>query len=504
MQRILSNRGWSAALVAMVCLAGAAAVIAQRNGAAPPSPEAHHAQELSEAFRSVAKHALPSIVSIETRGKAVRMAREFNLPFDDESLPEFFRNDPQLRQFFRRLPQQPQQLPPTRGMGSGFIIDASGVIMTNTHVVADADEVKVRLHDGREFVATDIKTDPRSDVAILRIGADDLKPLRLGDSDAVEIADWVLAIGSPFGLDLTVTAGIISAKGRGPGIADREDFLQTDAAINPGNSGGPLLNLRGEVIGINTAISTRSGAYDGVGFAIPSNMARWVADQLIEKGQVQRAYLGVSLQPVDTQLSKQFNVPVGQGTIVNQVMPGSPAEAAGIEVGDVIVDFASEKVTSPRNLQGIVERLQIDKPYRMTVLRDGKREQVSVTLREMPQNYTARALLGGEEQAQPDEPQPDESKFEDFGIEVQDLTPEIAQRLGAGKDVQGVVVTSVEATSPAQRAGIRPGDVIQMVGTSKVTSVDDFETALEDVSVEDGVLLFVRTGNLVRFLVVGG
>jgi serine protease Do len=509
MQRIVSKHRWSLALVSAVTLAGAAAVVAQRNGTPPPAPEAHHAQELSEAFRSVAKHALPSIVSIETRGKTVQMTREFNLPFNDEDspLPELFRNDPQLRQFFRQLPRQRmQQLPqqPARGMGSGFIIDPSGVIMTNTHVVADAEEVIVRLHDGREFIATDVKTDQRSDVAIVRIaGADDLKALQLGNSDAVEIADWVLAIGSPFGLDLTVTAGIISAKGRGPGITEREDFLQTDAAINPGNSGGPLLNLRGEVVGINTAISTRSGGYDGVGFAIPVNMAKWVSQQLMEKGEVSRAYLGVSIQPIDSQLSKPFNVPVGQGTIVNQVMPDSPAESAGLEVGDVVLEFAGEKVTSPRALQGIVERLEADKSYRMTILRDGERQQVNVKLREMPQNYTSRALLGGEDET-PTPPPPEESKFDDFGIEAQDLTPAIARQLGLDRDARGVVVTDVESGSPAQRAGIRTGDVIEKVGRSDVASLDEFEEALEKHPLEDGLLLYVRTGTLGRFVFVQG
>jgi serine protease Do len=502
MQRIASNYGWSLAFVGLASLAGAAAVVAQRDGAPPPSPEARHAEELSEAFRNAARGALPSIVSIETRGKSVQMTRGFNLPFDEEDspLPELFRNDPQLRQFFRRLPQQ--QMPPTRGMGSGFIIDPAGVIMTNAHVVADAEEVTVRLHDGREFIATDVKTDPKSDVAILRIeGAGDLKAIPLGDSDAVEIADWVLAIGSPFQLELTVTAGIISAKGRGPGIADREDFLQTDAAINPGNSGGPLLNLRGEVIGLNTAISTRSGGYDGVGFAIPVNMAKWVSNQLIEKGEVSRAYLGVSIQPVDTRLSRQFDVPVGQGTIVNQVMPESPAEDAGLKLGDVIVDFAGEKVTSPRHLQGIVERLDVDKPYKMTILRGGERQQINVTLRQMPQNYSTRALLDGEE-AQPAPPEPEESKFDDLGIEAQELTPAIGQRLGVGRDVRGVVVTSVESNSPAERAGLRTGDVISKVGTQDVATVDEFQEALDGSSLEDGVLLFVRTGNVGRFLVV--
>ena len=267
------HRNWIVAVLAALLLVGAAVGMAQREsgrGAAVNTAADEH--ELSSVFRHITKQALPSVVSIETIGKAVEVTRS---PFFDERSPfrRFFENDPQLREFFEELPRQ--QLPPSHGMGSGFIIDPSGIILTNNHVVRNAERVKVKLQDGREFVATDVKTDPRSDVAIVRIEADRPLPvLPLGNSDRIEIGDWVLAVGSPFGLQGTVTAGIISAKGRGPGIASREDFLQTDAAINPGNSGGPLLNLNGEAIGINTAISTRSGGYDGIGFAIPINMAK--------------------------------------------------------------------------------------------------------------------------------------------------------------------------------------------------------------------------------------
>ncbi|MCH7685205.1 MAG: trypsin-like peptidase domain-containing protein, partial [Planctomycetes bacterium] len=207
------------------------------------------------------------------------------------------------------------------GRGSGFIIDESGVIVTNSHVVEGAEHVKVRLHDGREFIATDIKQDPRSDIAILHIDAPGglLKPVRFGNSDQMQVGDWVLAVGSPFGYDLSVTAGIISAKGRGPRINEREDYLQTDAAINPGNSGGPLLNLNGEVIGINTAISSRNGSYNGIGFAVPINMAQWVIQQLVAEGKVTRAYLGVKMQPIDAALSRSLKIPIGEGVIVAEL-----------------------------------------------------------------------------------------------------------------------------------------------------------------------------------------
>ena len=273
-----------------ICLLGAAAVVAQRRPVSQ-APVARNAQELSHVFRSVAGAATPSVVSIESRGKPIRVRSNF--PFGDNDLfREFFRNDPRFREFQNQTPAE-RELPAPVGRGSGFIIDESGVIVTNSHVVEGAEHVKVRLHDGREFIATDIKQDPRSDIAILHIDAPRglLKPVRFGNSDQMQVGDWVLAVGSPFGYDLSVTAGIISAKGRGPKINEREDYLQTDAAINPGNSGGPLLNLNGEVIGINTAISSRNGSYNGIGFAVPINMAQWVIQQLVAEGKVSRAYL---------------------------------------------------------------------------------------------------------------------------------------------------------------------------------------------------------------------
>ena len=272
--------------------------------AVPPLPKA---EDLSATFRQVAAQSIPSIVSIEavTKAKQVQAPAQAS-PFDDDSpFRQFFGNDPRLEEFFKnRTPQgrpnsQRRMIIPQRmGMGSGFIINSNGTIMTNNHVVKGADEVKVILNDGREFIAKDIKTDPRTDVAIVKIDATDLKAIPLGDSRATQVGDWVLAIGSPFGLDKTVTAGIISAKGRQNRITERADFLQTDAAINPGNSGGPLINMHGEVVGINTAIASESGGYDGIGFAIPTHIAEWVSQQLISNGEVRRGYIGTAIQSV--------------------------------------------------------------------------------------------------------------------------------------------------------------------------------------------------------------
>jgi serine protease Do len=395
----------------------------------------------------------------------------------------------------------PQQMPKSHGMGSGFVIDPAGIILTANHVVANAESVKVKLHDGRVFMATDIKTDPRTDVAIVRIQPDGMLPfIRLGDSDSTEIGDWVLAIGSPFGLDATVTAGIISAKGRGPNITEREDFIQTDAAINPGNSGGPLINLNGEVIGINTAISTRSGGYDGVGFAVPINLARWVAEQLIEHGTVTRAYLGVAIQPVTSDLSKQFNVPVGKGALVTEVRPGSPAAAAKLEAGDLVLKFNGKEIHGPRDLQGVVERLKTDGTYPMVIVREGKEMTVNVHVKEMPGDYSLASNTLSHESAEPEASKAD--SFADLGIDIEAIRPEVAQKLGYKGEPAGVLITSVKPDSPASKAGLREGMVIEKVGSKKVTSPAEFKEALKSISSEKGVLMLVRTPRGGSFVVV--
>jgi len=496
MKLIQANKNWFIAFTAGVCLAGAAvgtAIVLGQRQSRTEIRGVSSVRELSTVFREITRDVMPSIVSITTRGKPVRIA---DVPFHDGgSDGGFFPNEPRFREFFKRIPRR--QMPAPRGMGSGFVIDATGIIMTNSHVVRNAEEVLVTLHDGREFVATDVKHDPHSDVAIVRIDAPrDLRAIRLGSSKDMQIGDWVLAVGSPFRLHGTVTAGIISAKGRGPGIARREDFLQTDAAINPGNSGGPLINLDGEVIGINTAISTRSGGYDGIGFAIPVDMARWVSQQLIERGEVLRAYLGVTVQPVDGKLAKKFKTAAGQGAIVGQVLPDSPAAEAKLEPGDVILQIDGHQVRGPRNLQGLVEKLRIGKTYRVTILRNGKRMTMSISVRVMPKD--APALTDNLED---ETPAPSKNSFQDLGLEIGEFTLEIAERLGI-KNTKGVLITSVEIGSPAQRAGLRTGEVIEKVDTARVTSPDEFRKALKNASLQEGLLLLVRSPRRTRFLVI--
>jgi serine protease Do len=484
---------WVLAVVGVTCLALSwSDSFPRREVTAAPS--AADARQLSSVFRAAAREVIPSIVSIETRGKVEQMD---GLDLDDENFPfgELFRQSPQFREFFRDRPRQ-REMPRSRGMGSGFIIDETGIILTNSHVVRGADEVKVRLHNGQEFTATDIKMDDNSDVAIMRIkDAKNLKALRFGDSDTAEIGDWVLAVGNPFDVGVTVTAGIISAKSRGLGIARREDFLQTDAAINPGNSGGPLVNLNGEVIGINTAISSRSGGSEGIGFAIPVNMAKWVSQQLIQFGKVRRAYLGIQIQPLTTALARSLRLQGIEGLLISRVTKDSPAAEAKLVEGDVILQLNGQKVDSAHRLQSIVERLEIGKTYKALIIRDGKQIEVPVTMREMPENFLAGGAFeegrNGRRRG-PNAPSATED-FNELGIQVRDLTPETAKELGFGAAVSGVVITKIDPNGLAAKAGISPGLLIEKVGTKKISSLKDFEEAVKAGSIKEGIALLVAS-----------
>ena len=366
------------------------------------------AKLMSKAFHAAAEQVLPAVVTITSRPTVVKAsgkAAPEEGDDDAEDIPFGFNGspfgdmlkDPQLRQFFEfhGSPNMPHGV---SGSGSGVIVDPSGIILTNNHVVAGGGEITVRLSDGREFKAGQIKTDPKTDLAIVRIDAGGSLPVaKLGRSSEVEVGDWVLAVGQPFGLEGTVTAGIVSAKGRGMGITDREDFIQTDAAINPGNSGGPLVNLDGEVIGINTAISTNSGGYQGVGFAVPIDLAKWVGGQLETSGAVHRAWLGVAIQPVTQEVAGEFKVKVHSGVLVREVRNNTPAAKAGVQPGDVILQFAGQAVNDPRELQNIVERSPIGSPQPMLILRDGKEMTINVTCNELPAEATAAASPVGPE-----------------------------------------------------------------------------------------------------------
>ena len=442
-------------------------------------PALARAEELSSGFRWVAKHTLPSVVSVRT----IRKVRSPQLSqFEDQfgGLPRGGQFDDLFDQLRERMQeQQGGSQGIATGEGSGFIISSDGLIMTNAHVVRGADEVSVTLEDGSEHIATDIKSDDFADVAVLRIKVDrPLPALKLGDDSKMEIGDWVLAFGSPFGLDRTVTQGIISAKSRGlKNLPSRQEFLQTDAAINPGNSGGPLVNLAGEVIGINTAIETRSGGYDGVGFAVPVSLAKWVGDQLASDGKVRRAYLGVKPDDVDSDIAKALDLPTSKGVIVSEVTKGSPAEQAGLKVQDVILKLNNRAVSNRQQLITVAERLNIGESYPLVVLRDGKEVELTIVAAEFP-----------EEVAQASQ------QVDALGAEVQELTPELAQELELDTD-SGVVVTNVQRGSLAARIGLRPGVVIARIGKTEVNSLEDFETGLQAAKEKRQLVLLIKTSN---------
>jgi serine protease Do len=379
---------------------------------------------------------------------------------------------------------------PRRSLGSGFVLDASGYIITNHHVVDEATEIVVRMNDEKEYKAEIVGGDAKTDIAVIKISdATGLVPVPLGDSDELRVGEWVVAVGSPFGLDHTVTAGIVSAKGRKinrPDQSPYDDFIQTDAAINPGNSGGPLVNLKGQVVGINTAIYSRSGGNIGIGFAIPINLARQIVPQLKETGYVTRGWLGVLIQPVDEDIAKSLDLPEAQGALVAKVFADSPAAKAGVEVGDVIVEFDGQRIRKSNDLPSIVAATPVGKAVRLTLVRAGSQKTVDVTIAKL------------EEEAVEAKP----VKADELGLSVQDMTPEIANDLGLPRESKGVVVSGVRRGSPADEAGLRAGDVIESIGNQPVDDVKGFRKFLSARDPADSVLVLVRRGDQTLFRVI--
>ncbi len=489
-----SFRGYRVtAALALVAAVGLGVAI-ERSGATGNAPKEvnpvtlRHAEQLSAAFHDAAAVALPSVVTIRSKAKAQPVANNGRNRMPQGENP--FKGTP-FEDFFGKEGFEfhgGQNMPPRQGTGSGVIVDSAGLVLTNNHVVEGADEVIVILADGREFKGDDIKTDPETDLAIIRIrGAGNLPAAKLGDSDQLRIGDWVIAIGSPFELDQTVSAGIISGQGRELSSIRRAKFLQTDAAINPGNSGGPLVNLKGEIVGINTAIATNSGSFNGIGFAVPSNLAKWVTGHLIAKGSVQRAYLGVGISPLTGDLAEKLNTE-GEGVLINQVHPGTPAAEAGFKPGDVVISFAGTKVSNPRDLQELVERVPIESKQSVEVMRAGKPVTLTVTAKALPADAEQTFTPG----ATPDRAsaEPGTFKAEELGVTVSNLTDEqaSAMKVSAG----GVMITEVDPSGPAYEAGLRRGMVILTVGQAEVKDLDSFKTAMEGQSVKDKVLLYVQ------------
>ncbi len=480
----------------MFSLSGTSSVLAANGGI-------ESLRQSGKAFASVAEKVSPSVVNIQTEVGANSTgpdqppgALPFNhpMPFGDDFFDRFFGD---------RHPGMPQHESPHSkrqavGQGSGFVFSPkSGMpadktyILTNNHVVENATKIRVKLRDGREFDASIRGRDPRSDIAVIEIPTSGLPPLPLADSSRLDIGEWVIAVGNPFGLSHTVTVGVVSATGRTSlGINDYEDFIQTDAAINPGNSGGPLINLDAEVVGMNTAIVSRSGGYMGVGFAIPSKLIGAVADQLITAGEVTRGYLGIVIQQLTPELAQSFGLGQAQGILVAQVTPSSPAAMAGLQQGDVIIGHQGESVTDVGAFRNRIALTPPGDRARISILRNGQTLEIPVTIGTLTEEALAAGGTGLSQTLEADA----------LGLKVQTLTPQLAEQLDVEVG-EGVVVTTVKPGSVAGQAGIEPGTLIMQVNQKPVRDAASFKLAIEQ-SHDKRALLLLRKGNRQHFLVL--
>jgi serine protease Do len=476
------------ALVIAALVTGAIASVSAVGEPNPTDPATANAiagaNGLSDAFKHAARTVAPSVVHITALQPAAPVAglggaAPHGLPFDDEMFKRFF--EERLPDGFRMRPNANHDDVVPRGQGTGFVVRADGHIVTNNHVVADAEAIRVRLADGREYDATVVGTDAGTDLAVIRIEADDLRPVALGRSAALSAGEWVIAVGSPFGLEQTVTAGIVSATGRHDmGLARFENFIQTDAAINPGNSGGPLVNLHGEVVGVNTAITSRSGGHNGIGFAIPSDMVRTVTDSIIDNGRIARGWLGVSIQPLTPELAESFGLESADGVLIADVLADGPSADAGVEPGDVVTAIGDRAIASRGELLHAIGTSAPGTELTLHVVRDGSERAIDVTLGERPAD---EATTGG--------PVSGARPASALGLTVE-----------PAEDGSGVVVTAVTQDGRAARAGLRPGDVILRVGRSEVPDPEAFRAAVAGAKADASLRLLIQRGSARQFLMV--
>lgn len=421
------------------------------------------------AMAEVTSAVKPAIVNISAT-RTVKIAGGIDPFLDDPFFKRFFGDSPGRQ----RQPKEQKSV----GLGSGVIVASDGYIITNYHVVKEADEIKVLMSDKKEYAGKVIGSDPKTEISVVKIEAAGLPTISWGNSDMLQVGEVVLAVGNPYGLNQTVTMGIVSALGRANiGIADYEDFIQTDAAINPGNSGGALVNVKGELVGINTAIYSTSGGYQGIGFAIPSNMVRSVMDSLIKKGKVVRGWLGVSTQKITPELAKQFQLKDESGVLVGDITENSPAEKAGLKRGDVIIEYGGKKIEEPYILRNMVANTSPGEEHQMKVLRDSKTLTVHVTIGELPADAQEEIISGAYENVMK-------------GITVQDMTPEISQKLKIPDRIKGVIISDIAEDSIAVRV-LTQGDVIQEINRSKVSSIKNYQEIVSRIKKEEDVLLLI-------------
>jgi len=435
-----------------------------------------------DSFAELAAKQAHVAVNISTT-KIVKSIQKFS-PFRSKEFKDFF-GDEFFRHFFGQIPEQEMK---QRSLGSGVVVSEDGFILTNNHVVADADEILVTLSDKKKYEAQIIGRDPKTDLALIKIETEKSIPAaKLGDSDKLMVGDWVVAIGNPFGLGSTVTAGIVSAKGRVIGAGPYDNFIQTDASINPGNSGGPLFNLNGEVVGVNTAIVSQSGGNVGIGFAIPINMAKSVMPQLKERGKVVRGWLGVTIQVVTQEIKEKFGLKTEEGALIGEVTKDSPADKGGLKRGDVIINFDGRKIKVMNSLPAMVAETPVDKEVEILIIRKGREKRLTITIGELEEDTRVAATI----------PKMEES----FGLSVQELTPEIAESLSL-KGEKGVVISGVKKGSPASDAGLQRGDLIQEIEHGQVENLSDYKKIMKESSSKKQILIVIKHRGHSRYVVL--
>ena len=445
--------------------------------------------QTGQAFTEIARVVTPTVVNISTTRVVKSPGGEPLTPFFNDPFFKDFFGDEFFRQF--RIPKERRE----QSLGSGVIVTQDGYIVTNNHVIEKATEIKVVLSDKKEFKGKVIGVDPKTDIAVIKIDAKELPTIPWGDSDKLQVGEYVLAVGNPFGLTNTVTMGIISAVGRANvGVAEYEDFIQTDAAINPGNSGGALVNIKGELIGINTAIFSRSGGYQGIGFAVPANMVKTVMESLVKEGKVIRGWLGVSIQDITPDLAKQFGIKDFKGALVGDVVEGSPAHKAGIKRGDVIIEYNGKAVDNVSHLRNMVAQTPIGTKSKLKLIRDKKEQEVEVTIGELPKEM--------ERAEGPSEEQLEGENIALQGLTVQDLTPEIAQEMGLPKGIKGAVIAGIESGTLAEEEGLREGDVIQEINREPIKGLKDYNRIVSKLKRDEVVLLLINRGGRTLFVTI--